>query len=298
MIGDPGRAFTRIVPSPTGHLGVPDTILDGVTVADPEGSPRLVLRAASGRGLSHQQYGDPRQDAYAFDLSEDGRHLVALVADGVSAAPWSHVGARIATEEGCAHVAKLLVGMAAVDIPWREVFVMLSERMQDACATLPSSEACDVELDAHQVAQKMAATIIAGVVGLTPDEEGSFPVTVVRLGDTSAWLLDQTDGWVPLGDVKNAGNVIAESATACLPLVPEEEPVVVATSLDPGAAFFLLSDGVGDPLGAGKGEVGAALQQLWTTPPHPLDFAAQVCFGRKTFDDDRAAVGVWPVPAE
>lgn len=294
VIGDAGRAFSRTVPSPSNHIGVPDTVLDGVTVADPQGTPQLVIRAASGRGLAHQQYGDPRQDAYAFDLSEDGRHLVAVVSDGVSAAPWSHLGARIATEEGCAHVAKQLVAMEAVDIPWRDLFVMLSERMRDACATLPSSEACDVELDDHEVAQKMAATIIVGVVGLTPDQDGSFPVTVVRLGDASGWLLDRVDGWIPLGEVKNEGNVIAESATACLPLVPESDPVIVETSLDTGAALFLLTDGVGDPLGSGRGEVGAALQALWTSPPHPIQFAAQVCFGRKTFDDDRAAIGIWP----
>lgn len=117
----------------------------------------------------------------------------------------------------------------------------------------------------------------------------------MRLGDSSGWLLADGVRWVPLGDVKNAGNVIAESATACLPLLPEGDPEVVRAELAAGSALVLMSDGVGDPLGGGTGDVGRALAASWATPPHPIEFLAQVAFGRKTFDDDRAAVAVWPV---
>lgn len=297
-IGDPGRAFARTVPLPsTAPGGMHDYAMDAAVISDADGTPRLVLRGASGRGLAHQQYGDPRQDDYGFALSADGDFLVAVVADGVSSGAWSHLAARLAAEEGTAHVANLLTTTNAVDIDWHGVLVMLSERMQDLCATLPSRDLRDVELTPREIAEKMATTVIFGVVGVRPDEDGTHPVTVVRLGDTSGWILDAEDGWVALGDVKNEGNVIAESSTACLPLVPEGDPLVVQTTLGAGAALLLLTDGIGDPLGSGRGEVGAVLGQQWATPPHPIEFAGQVCFGRKTFDDDRGAIGIWPVSA-
>ncbi|WP_068425013.1 hypothetical protein [Piscicoccus intestinalis] len=74
--------------------------------------------------------------------------------------------------------------------------------------------------------------------------------------------------------------------------------MVVETTLGDGAALVLMTDGVGDPLGSGAGEVGTTLAQLWSRPPHPVEFAAQVAFGRKTFDDDRAALVVWLVGDE
>ncbi|MBK7722022.1 MAG: protein phosphatase 2C domain-containing protein [Austwickia sp.] len=296
-IGDAGRAFDRTVPLPsTAPGGMHDYAMDAATISDPDGTPRLILRGASGRGLAHQQYGDPRQDDFGYALSADGEHVVGVVADGVSAGAWSHLAARLAAEEGSRAVANLLATTPAVDIDWHGLFVMLSERMHDLCATLPSRDSCDVGLTAREVAEKMATTIIVGVVAVRPSPEGTHAVTVVRLGDTSGWIVDEVDGWVALGEVKNQGAVIAESSTACLPLVPDADPLIVETTLADGAALLLLTDGVGDPLGSGKGDVGKALAKQWAAPPHPIEFAGQICFGRKTFDDDRAALGIWPVP--
>lgn len=298
-IGDPGRAFTRTVSlTETKNRDSHDIVIDAATVNDPEGTPRLVVRAASSRGLAHQQYGDPRQDDHCFVLSADGEWLVCLVADGVSAGEWSHLAAKVATEEGAADVANLLATADPVDLPWREVLQRLADQLADVCATLPSGDAVDIDLSPREVATKLATTLLIGVVATRPDEDGTHAVAVVRLGDSSGWILDDDEGWVSLGDVKNAGNVIAESATACLPLVPEEDPVVVETTLGDGAALVLMTDGVGDPLGSGAGEVGTTLAQLWSRPPHPVEFAAQVAFGRKTFDDDRAALVVWLVGDE
>jgi len=294
-IGDPGRAFTRTRPAPAVDRGVVhDTVIDAAVISDPGGTERLVLRGASGRGLSHQQYGDPRQDDLAYTISPDGAHLVCVVADGVSSGAWSHVAARIATEEGAAHVARLAATTDPAQIDWHGVLTHLADRIVDAATTLPGDAALPVDATASQVAAVMATTVVIGVVGIVPGPEGTHRLTVVRHGDTSAWLLDDVDGWVALGDVKNAGAVIAESATACLPLVPADGPVVVESSLGAASAFLLLTDGVGDPLGSGRGEVGAVLARQWARPPHPIEFAAQVCFGRKTYDDDRGAIGVWP----
>lgn len=295
-IGDPGRAFHRTVSlTETKHRDSHDIAIDAAAVNDPEGTPRLIVRAASSRGLAHQQYGDPRQDDHCFVLSADGEWLVCLVADGVSAGEWSHLAAYVATEEGAADIAKLLATADPADLPWRAVLQRLADQLADICATLPSGDAVDIDLSPQEVAAKMATTLVIGVVATRPGENGTHAVTVVRLGDSSGWILDAQDGWISLGDVKNAGNVIAESATACLPLVPEHDPAVVETTLGDGAALVLITDGIGDPLGSGRGEVGTHLATVWARPPHPVEFAAQVAFGRKTFDDDRGAIVVWPV---
>jgi hypothetical protein len=58
-------------------------------------------------------------------------------------------------------------------------------------------------------------------------------------------------------------------------------------------ALFVMTDGVGDPLGDAAGEVGQFLGEVWRAAPDVLTFAAQVGFARQTYDDDRTVVGVW-----
>ena len=58
-------------------------------------------------------------------------------------------------------------------------------------------------------------------MGALIDVEADGQPDAAATGDDLS-LLDDEDGWVALGDVKNAGAVIAESATACLPLVPAD----------------------------------------------------------------------------
>ena len=56
--------------------------------------------------------------------------------------------------------------------------------------------------------------------------------------------------------------------------------------------IFLMTDGVGDPLGRGDGPVGRFLATEWAEPPDMLSFAGQVAFARRSYDDDRTVVGV------
>jgi hypothetical protein len=63
----------------------------------------------------------------------------------------------------------------------------------------------------------------------------------------------------------------------------------------PGEVLVLMSDGVGDPLVDGAGEVGRVLSGAWRRPPRDVDFAAQVGFAKRTYDDDRTVVAVGPV---
>jgi hypothetical protein len=120
-------------------------------------------------------------------------------------------------------------------------------------------------------------------------------VHLARVGDCSAWLLRADGSWAPQQAIKNADEEIHTSATAALPVLGGALPPPVRTALRPGEALVLMSDGVGDPLVDGAGEVGRVLSGAWRRPPRDVDFATQVGFAKRTYDDDRTVVAVWPV---
>jgi serine/threonine protein phosphatase PrpC len=298
-IGDPGQAAAVVVPRldaewPDEH----DTVLDGVTVPAPGGRPGVVVRAASVRGLSHRYSGKVRQDAYAFRVSAEGSYLVAAVADGVSAGPESHVAAQIAARSGVGLVTGSIegygeAGFDPVAFNWNGIVFGLSQRIEDHVRhDLDPTDA--TTMTPRDIAAVMATTIVVGLVGLEPQPDGSRLVHTVRIGDASAWVLRQGRGWEALGAVGDGGAVIADSATQALPVVTGRPLEVVTRAILPGDAFVLMTDGIGDPLGSGRGQVGAALADAWATPPPLLQFAAQVDFARKSFDDDRTVLAVWP----
>jgi hypothetical protein len=87
--------------------------------------------------------------------------------------------------------------------------------------------------------------------------------------------------------------VLATSVTA-LPRLPAE--VSAATvELAAGGVLLVGTDGVGVPVGDGRGPVGAALAAGVEAPPTPLDLGYLLDFSRETFDDDRTLVAVWPL---
>lgn len=296
-VGDPGCAALTVKPAPDPESwDRRDTVLDGLTVKDPAGQPVLELRAASVRGLSHRYYGKVRQDEYAFLGSADGRFLVAAVADGMSVGKFSHHAAKLVTRHGCARLAEFLRGGLPPDIPWTEILQQLANLVLAKGRELLRPQLDEHEVDAlgpRELANYLAATALFVVVDLGTDG-AELPAYVLALGDTSAWVLRAGSQWENQQPVTNAGAVIA-SGTWAIPLVPTEVGPAVRTTIRPGDALLLMSDGVGDPLGDGTGAVGEFLGAVWSQPPAPLAFAAQVEFARKSFDDDRTAIVLWPL---
>lgn len=293
-VGDPGRAAASVVPRPDELLPFRhDIVLDGVRIPGSTGS-ELELRAASIRGLSHQYYGTVRQDEFAYLVTGNGRWLVLAVADGLSSARYSHRAAEIVCADGCRRVARQLAERDLAELDWQALFTGLG----DTVVARASEELDLVDPPVEAVAEQMAATALFAVVDLVPTDTGGHRAHVMSLGDTSAWLLrpDRPVPWEPLQAVKNAGGAVASSATAAVPAVPRTVGPPVVTELCPGDALVLMSDGVGDPLGGGTGEVGAFLADAWRAVPEPLTFAAQVGFRRRSYDDDRTVLAVWPLP--
>jgi serine/threonine protein phosphatase PrpC len=290
-IGDPGRAARTVVPVPDRETAYrADTVVDGVVVTPTTGGRSVTLRGASVRGWSHRYYGKVRQDEFAYLTSDGSPWLVLAVADGVSAGAKSHEAAKIVVRSGCTHLSRLLADQPVESLDWSGVLDRLTEEIvrfgRDRLA-LPETE---------KVANHLAATAVFAVVDLSGDRE-DVPVHMVSVGDSSAWLLrpEADRAWTPLQAVKNEGVTIASSATAALPAtaLPPLSPVV--TSVRAGQALVLMTDGVGDPLGAGTGEVGTYLAQAWARPPSALSFAGQVDFARRSYDDDRTVLAIWPM---
>jgi hypothetical protein len=264
-IGDPGRAAERIGDGqPTPFPEWPDADVRALSALG------LTVRAASVRGLAHRAYGAPRQDAHNVRELDCGA-LVAVVCDGVGSLDFSHEAAALAA-------AALPDLLAARDgrTDWSGLFIELSTRVRE-----------QAERDGEPP-RPMATTVAAAVITRAPT--GAYRAELGWLGDSSAWLL-HAGTWLCLTDPP-VGDELTTGATAALPAeMPDARST--AAHLAPGDALFLMSDGVGTPLGSGQGEVGATLAQWWASPPQADDFAAQVAFARRSFDDDRTAIGLW-----
>jgi hypothetical protein len=281
-IGDPGAAGdVQGVPAAV-VAPVPDVALDAGAVGP------LTVRAASVRGAGHRYDGTPRQDDFGLAVAGPaGEWLVVAVADGVSAGPRSHLAARVAVRSGLQQVQAALAASSPDQLAWDEVIgtvaghVLLQARKEAGDDTLTAGDA------AHVMATTLSIVVVPLAAALEP-----APATVVALGDTSVWLR-RAGVWQSVTAVKNAGEAIASSAVLALPLLPGGPIVPAAPVLEPGDALFVVSDGVGDPLGDGAGVVAEALGRAWSSPPNRYEFAAQVDFHRRSHTDDRTVVGIW-----
>lgn len=296
IVGDPGRQPdvearpAQIAPTR------PDTTVDGARLG------HLTYRAVSLRGLGHWAERKPRQDAYLLRVTANGQWLVGCVADGVSQPPYSHMAADIACREITGLIAHALADQPAItdpeawpklagELPWEQAVEEASAAMIAKAATgLPPGEQ-HKPLEAGKVRATMATTAVGFVVAASPTADGQLPFAlVVAAGDSSALVLSQGQ-WHPLTAVKNAGSDMASNAVLALPRAVEVAPQ--AGFLRPGEALAVITDGIGDPLGTGAGEVGQFLAAHWSRPPDLFAFAGHAAFYRRGFADDRTAAVMW-----
>jgi hypothetical protein len=291
VIGDPGRSFREVsaVLRP-GSTNPPDTVLDGGSLGPIE------VRAASVCGLAHRQSGKARQDAYAVSADPGGVWLVVAVADGVSAGALSHEAATIVARHGVRQLTARLTDRHPRDVDWYELFSALAHGvLASGVRTLSRGQASGTSPSPADVALAMSTTVTF-VAYATRADGARREVSVAWWGDSPAWEVSPDGAWTNLSAVKSPVDGISRSDVAALPYLPpsaEHLPVRHLT-VAADARVLVMSDGVGDPLGDGTGEVAAALARMWRQPPRPLVFADQVGFGRKSYDDDRTVVAIWP----
>jgi serine/threonine protein phosphatase PrpC len=212
--------------------------------------------------------------------------ILFAVADGVSSASQSHIGAAIACTTFVETVRAGLDYDGRLDLP--DAVESVAFRMADHAAYLLRQERPDPEA----VERLLASTLIAGYI--RPVEHGAI-VVLIQIGDSGAWMLK--DGrYFPLGQQKNDPDAeIISSAVNPLPRLAEKT-TLAEYDLPPDAVLLLGTDGFGDPLGDGDGHIGNLFAEHLRTPPPARGLAHLLDFSRDTFDDDRTLLAIWQRP--
>lgn len=266
----------------------PDAVIDGWS------TDAVTLRGVSLRGHLHRYNGAPRQDDFALHHLPDGR-VIVLVADGVSGAAQSHIGASTATRQAAEWLHAQL-GDDIADTDWLGLLKSTAWALNERAQTLLGL----AEPDPVRAEEQLSTTLMCAVI--EPTGTGALRAHLVGAGDSAAWLLSSGQFIQILGGKAESESGIASSAVVGLPRVPTEvTPVVIDVMGDD--VLLIATDGIGDPLGTGQGGVGNLFRDVLTKPcpPSLLEFAHAVDFSRETFDDDRTLVAVWPrkqVPPE
>jgi hypothetical protein len=260
----------------------PDTVLDGWS------SDAFTVRLASVRGASHRYRGQPRQDhveTFCMPYGEAaGEAVVFAVADGVSNCAHGELGSLFAVR-GAIH--SLRQQTAAARLPdWAAVLNTAVRFMQNGAETflrVPNP-------GLRELADLMATTLVCGVVWSSPR---GICAAVARAGDSGAWALGGQDYRPLFAPKRGADDAVLPSGVAALPRIPARIPEA-RFELMPHEALLVGTDGFGDPLGDGTGEIGQLFARWLATPPPPRGFAHLLDFSRDNFDDDRALLAIWP----
>lgn len=276
VIGEPAADIEPLLAGAEPYR--PDTVADGGTVFG------LTVRAASVRGLFKRYVGGARQDDLCLAVHEPSRTLVVAVADGVSGAARSHVGAALAVRHATAAVLRGLE-QDPEELVWNDVF------QQAAWALIDEQRRSDGETRSGvpEAAAMLATTLTVAVI--TAGASAAPRVRVAAVGDSPPLLLCDRDFSPLLGGELGDGGLIGGAVQA----LPRHAGSWTSAEgeLTPGAVLLLATDGLALPLGDGSGEVGAVFARELERVPEVIDFARLLDFSRSTYDDDRTLVAVW-----
>ncbi len=268
-IGNPGRAALELPDGLPGDCGGPaDVELSAAALSG------MVIRAASSRGLLHRGRGKPRQDAFALG-HRDQVALIAVVCDGV--------GEFGRSDEAAALVSRCLAGAGASGVSWPEAFASANDQLRKLADERKAGENADLIEDG------MATTAVAVSLSL---DAGGWVGSAAWIGDSTLWHLDVDGTWTLLGGMSDEAEGYYHSS-AVRPMPSTDGACSQSDFRLGGGAFFVMSDGVSNPL-RWNDRVKDVLASWWQRPPEPITFAAQVGFAMKTHIDDRTVIGIWP----
>lgn len=255
VVGNPSPAFEPRPADEKYHKRPyrSDSVLDGW------GTEHFVVRGASLRGNLHRYNGCPRQDDFALCYLRDTDRLLIAVADGVSSADQSHLGSTFAVRASLQWLqANVELDPATAD--WSDLF-------KDVAWTLveQSSSYFDVEKDATEAERLMATTLVCGVVDF-PSNSDCAIAYIVSVGDSGAWILNELGFRPIIGGKTDLESGLTSSAVRGLPQVPTTIDMR-KVDFSVGDVLLLGTDGFGDPLGSGVGELGDHFSSLLISPP-------------------------------
>lgn len=256
----------------------PDTIFDGWS------GGRYTVRLASVRGYSHRYSGTPRQDDAAAAFEPVSGAVIFAVADGVSSARESHIGATAACQTALREASWQLASQHPVD--WTQVVTVAAQALA-VCA----SDLLDEDRPLPDAVEELVATtLVAGCV--VPTRQGTL-VSMTQIGDSGAWVLQRGRYHPVLAEKHDPNAQVISSAVSPLPRIPAELPVA-EFHLAYDSVLLVGTDGFGDPLGEGDGKIGQLFTHHLATPPPARALAHLLDFSRETFDDDRTLLAIWP----
>lgn len=284
VIGKPGPSIISSVIGRDFHSTPyrPDTVLDGWS------TEYLTVRAASVRGSQHRYQGTPRQDDLSVLYRHEDSLLAVSVADGVSAATQSHIGASTAVRYSTQWVIGRTDGFENQQVFWSELFQNTAWAVVERSSHLLGQD----HTDALEAERLLCTTLVTAVIRAASYDE--LTVTVGAIGDSTAWVLRQDGYEIICGGKYSRKDGLSNSAVTGLPRIPDD-PQVATRTIHRDEVLLIGTDGFGDPLGSGKGDVGKHFASaLLQGPPPLIEFFHLLDFSRDTFDDDRTLVAVWP----
>ena len=232
----------------------PDTVADGGIAFG------LTVRAASVRGLSKRYTGGPRQDDICLRLHPDSGTLVAAVADGVSGALRSDLGAALAVRYATAAVARQLDdGRESID--WVPVFEQAAWALVEEHRRASGDGLAGVD----DAGGSLATTLLVAAV------RGS-DVQVAAVGDSPAFVLAGKEYDALVGSPVSVDGLIGGGVESLPRFGGAGAVEATERRLDSGAVLMLCTDGLALPLAGGAGEVGAAFVPLRLAQMTPLSF--------------------------
>jgi len=266
----------------------PDTVIDGWS------SEHFHVRCAAVRGPAHRALAVPRQDECTVVLHPGSGAVIAVVADGVSNAALSHLGATVVCRTVVDYLLQALDAGREVD--WADLLRCAGWSLVEyAARQLPEQPGGEPVFDPQRAERLLATTVVIALV--RPDGPGRARAWLVRVGDSTGWLLRDGD-WHPLfAALSGPADELLPDGVSALPRVPTE-PVLVTAELTGGEVLVLGTDGFADPLGDGTGELGGLFAAGLASPPPMPKLAWLLDFTAGTHDDDRTVLAVWPVAGE
>lgn len=293
-IGNP-KSYLEIKPLPSSTGGYrPEFTLDRFDIDD------LSVGIVSLRGMSHQCFGTPRQDAAAYRITRDGRYLIFAIADGISQGKLSQVGADYVVKQAL-RITENILSMSIEEnalrsVDWAAVEESVRNRLLEQAKELERQGLFSVEGAASPgtYAQIIGTTAEVLIVKRNISSCGSHEfVRVVLSGDGSGYKLDKSNGWsiLSLGKLNNTG--LATNAVTPLPIKAEGYPSVQYGKICSGQMVMVVTDGIGD-MGIGSGNAASCyFQRVLSEPLSAHDLLTTFSLVENQKDDDRTAVIVW-----
>jgi serine/threonine protein phosphatase PrpC len=273
-IGEPAPAIDAQLAATEPYR--PDLVADGGSAFG------LQIRAASVRGLQKRYLGGARQDDLCLRVHQPSRTVIAAVADGVSGAPRSDLGAALAVRYATAGVARQLeAGQDEVD--WEPVF------NQAAWALVEEHRRLNEGGDVDAASGSLATTLL--VAAVRADGDRGVTAQLAAVGDSPALMLARRRFEPIVGERERTDGLLGGGVQA---LPRAARPAHIATrAFGPGTVLLLCTDGLSLPLAGGTSEVALTFARELSRPPDISDFARLLDFSRSTYDDDRTLVAIW-----